>query len=515
MGQDLATQGPVAAIPYREAEFHVIEVDENGSITKLEMVNGDGGVGYIPWWANSIFPILEFPHFHFPSVYSVDENGTLCVTGRSGIKGLGESNKRPVLGYISVTGGGGIGAEIWITGLTDPGFGVDGNATHPDIVIVDGGRGYFNIDPDNFPEANITLATAGTGEVNASVVTRLGGYLNKIPTAGGKHIAPWIEIWDRGRPEKRIDQLNARARATPKVVNGKIEKVVVVDPGSGYVDPIAIVRDYAPRVSEYLDSDSSTTVVSVYRRIWKCTFPRITLDGEEVICGHVHAGMYPPDECPGETDDEYPYQDENGTVLPTTGNLVEEWQARHENPEIDFPIEDPEINTVMHRYCVSAAALGAETAHDHNNSVHLNVGFLSRKCWGTKENYMLLNPQYRKKPEAWAWLDANLSVEVHNGKIKKIVVDYPGDNYFAPSLVVEGSGSGVVGIPVYNDGGTMTDVLFDDPDLTNTHFDTHIVRPSGAGQGFRERPWSWDTAYDSVSSPQEKLFIYRKAADGG
>ena len=195
--------------------------------------------------------------------------------------------------------------------------------------------------------------------------------------------------------------------------------------------------------------------------------------------------------------------------------MVEEWQARHENPEIDFPIEDPEINTVMHRYCVSAAALGAETAHDHNNSVHLNVGFLSRKCWGTKENYMLLNPQYRKKPEAWAWLDANLSVEVHNGKIKKIVVDYPGDNYFAPSLVVEGSGSGVVGIPVYNDGGTMTDVLFDDPDLTNTHFDTHIVRPSGAGQGFRERPWSWDTAYDSVSSPQEKLFIYRKAADGG
>ena len=87
VGQDLALQGPVAAIQYKEAEFHVIEVDENGSITKLEMVNGDGGFGYIPWWTNSAFPSFEFPHVRFPSEYSVDENGTLCVTGRSGIKG--------------------------------------------------------------------------------------------------------------------------------------------------------------------------------------------------------------------------------------------------------------------------------------------------------------------------------------------------------------------------------------------------------------------------------------------
>ena len=50
-----------------------------------------------------------------------------------------------------------------------------------------------------------------------------------------------------------------------------------------------------------------------------------------------------------------------------------------------------------------------------------------------------------------------------------------GDNYFAPALVVEGSGSGVVGIPVYNDEGDMTEVLFDDPELTNVHLDTHIV----------------------------------------
>ena len=148
---------------------------------------------------------------------------------------------RPALGYVSVTGGGGVGAEIWITGL-DTNLGVDGNETHPDIVIVNGGRGYFNIDPDNFPETNITLATPkGAGEVSASVITRLGGYLDKIPKCKGcpggtahDHVAPWIEIWDRGRPEKRIDQLKARARATAKVVNGKIEKVVVVDPGSGY-----------------------------------------------------------------------------------------------------------------------------------------------------------------------------------------------------------------------------------------------------------------------------------------
>ena len=242
---------------------------------------------------------------------------------------------RPVMGYISVTGGGGMGAEIWITGLNDDGE-VEGNRTHPDIVILNGGRGYYNIDPDNFPEANVTRA--GSGESNATVEAKLGGYLTNIPKCKGcpgeenhQHVAPWVEIWDRGRPELRIDQLNARAHAAPKVVNGKIEKVVVTNGGSGYIDPVAIVRDIGPKQSGYKDAESSTTEVTVYRRIWKCTNLRVNLDGEEEECGHVQASMYPPDECPGETDADYPYQDENGTVLPTIGLYVEGWRERHEN----------------------------------------------------------------------------------------------------------------------------------------------------------------------------------------
>ena len=41
--------------------------------------------------------------------------------------------------------------------------------------------------------------------------------------------------------------------------------------GSGYIDPVAIVRDIAPKIEAYKDGDSSTTAITVYRRIWKCT----------------------------------------------------------------------------------------------------------------------------------------------------------------------------------------------------------------------------------------------------
>ncbi|MDA7790543.1 hypothetical protein N8988_00625 [Opitutales bacterium] len=505
------------AITYQEAKFIVTEVDENGSITKIEM--DDNGTGYYefnPRWDNSIFSKITYPHFRFPSSFSItDPDANLTITGPSGKNGWAVAT-RPVMGYISVTGGGGMGAEIWITGLNAAGE-VEGNRTHPDIVILDGGRGYYNIDPDNLPEANVTRA--GSGESNATVEAKLGGYLTNIPKCKGcpggdnhQHVAPWVEIWDRGRPELRIDQLNARAHAAPKVVNGKIEKVVVTNGGSGYIDPVAIIRDIAPKISAYKDADSSTTAVTVYRRIWKCTNLRVNLDGEEEECGHVQASMYPPDECPGETDSDYPYQDENGTVIPTIGLYVEGWRERHENPEIDYPIEDPVYDTNLHKYCIDAGELSSVTGHDHNNSTHLDVRFLSRKCWGTKENYVLLNPHYRSEPEAWQHLDANLSVVSHNGRIKEIIVDYSGDNYFAPAFTVEGSGSGVDAIPVYDDQAKMTRVIFDDPELKNVQLDTHITRPAGAGQGFRERPWTWDNTYESRSSPREKIEILTKFA---
>ena len=500
----------VQPIAYEEAVFIVTEVDENGSITKIEMT--DPGEGYRRWWDNNVFLKGSQPSQIFPSEYFIDTDGTLMVTGRAAD---GTPNQTgPALGYVSVKGGGGIGAEIWITGLTPTGE-VDGSSTNPDIIIVEGGRGYFNIDPDNFPEANITRA--GVGEVNATVITQLGGYLESIPHCRGcpkeknpveekhEHIAPWIEIWDRGRSESIIDDLGVRALATAKVVNGKIEKVVVVDGGSGYIDPIAYVRDVPPKhVAAYYigQVDGNDT----WARVWRCTNLRVNLDGEEEMCGHMHWGKYPPEECPGETDADFPYEDENGTIT-TTGEKVEQWQERHDLP-------------YYHDYCVGRSGVPGE---DHNNSTHLTARFLSRKCWGTKENYKLLDPAYRRSTASWSSLEANVSITAKNGRITEIKVENQGDNYFAPSLLVEGSGSGVDAIPVYNERAKMTSVIFDDPRLKNIQLDTHIKRPLGAGQGFRERPWSWDETYDARGFPREKIKILTKSggalsthnADGG
>jgi len=485
-------------IAYKEAVFKVTEVDENGSITKIEMT--DPGEGYRRWWDNNVFLKGKQPSQIFPSEYFIAPDGTLMVTGRAAD---GTPNQTgPALGYVSVKGGGGIGAEIWITGLNTIGE-VSGTPTNPNIIIVEGGRGYFNIDPDNFPEANITRA--GVGEVNATVITQLGGYLESIPHCRGcpkeklpeeekhEHIAPWIEIWDRGRSESIIDDLGVRAHATAKVVNGKIEKVVVVDGGSGYIDPVAYVRDVPPKhVAAYYigEIDGNKT----WARVWRCTNLRVNLDGEEEMCGHMHWGFYPPEECPGETDANFPYEDENGTIT-ATGEKVEKWQERHDLP-------------YYHDLCVGRLGV---TGEDHNNSTHLTARFLSRKCWGTKENYKLLNPAYRRTTASWSSLEANVSITAKNGRITEIKVENQGDNYFAPSLLVEGSGSGVDAIPVYNERAKMTSVIFDDPRLKNIQLDTHIKRPLGAGQGFRERPWSWDETYDTRGFPREKIKILTKS----
>ena len=78
---------------------------------------------------------------------------------------------------------------------------------------------------------------------------RLGGYLSKIERCSGcvdgnhlpahleepektySHLEPWVEIWDPGRDEYQIDQLQLRAHAAPRVVNGKIADVIVTQSG--------------------------------------------------------------------------------------------------------------------------------------------------------------------------------------------------------------------------------------------------------------------------------------------
>ena len=97
----------------------------------------------------------------------------------------------------------------------------------------------------------------------------LGGYLKEIPRctlceAGApeghdiattespySHLEPWIEIWDRGRSEEEIDSMGARAHAAPKVVNGEIVKVIVTNSGTGYIDPVVMVRDAPPKHIAY------------------------------------------------------------------------------------------------------------------------------------------------------------------------------------------------------------------------------------------------------------------------
>ena len=46
-------------------------------------------------------------------------------------------------------------------------------------------------------------------------------------------------------------------------------------------------------------------------------------------------------------------------------------------------------------------------------------------------------------------------------------------------------------IPIFDDEGYNTATIFDDLNLFNVEFD-ELTRPQGAGQGFVERPWSWD-----------------------
>ena len=68
------------------------------------------------------------------------------------------------------------------------------------------------------------------------------------------------------------------------------------------------------------------------------------------------------------------------------------------------------------------------------------------------------------------------------GKIKDIVVLDGGQMYAALELAVSGTGGSVDTIPVFDEFGALTDIIFDDPDLFNVDRD-NITRPLGAGQG--------------------------------
>ena len=123
-----------------------------------------------------------------------------------------------------------------------------------------------------------------------------------------------------------------RALATAKVRNGKIEKVIVLKSGRGYIDPVANMRAGPPVLaSRYDDNDhfneyinlrgdrfwksshSSRQIPSNKIRngwgvqgiphddvelLWRCTNLRNKVVKLEE-CGHIHTGQYPPENLSG------------------------------------------------------------------------------------------------------------------------------------------------------------------------------------------------------------------------
>ena len=452
-----------SSVPYdfEEAILEVEEIDLNtGAITKVKAISG--GKGYVNY---QNLKEEEYPHIFYP--------------------------------MVSVSGGGGRGAQLRANVETNGSIDMDDPVT-----IINGGIGYFNWVPGNHPIAKHSkFGSLDPGEKNATLEVRLGGYIKEIPrckdceegaplghdvansTAPFSHLEPWIEIWDRGRSETDIDEAGDRAHGAPKVVNGKIDKIVMTKSGRGYIDPVAYVRDIAPKATNYwVKADE-------YTRKWKCTFVRTTKDGQKIECGHIQVGLYPPELCPGETDEQFPYTDENGTVLVPTGDQISAWRARHDK---------------AHGACSSSEN-------------HLNASFLARKCWGTKTSYILDDDAFYRTPRSdWLHMDANLSVICENGKIVEIVVEDNGSNYYASQVYAEGSGTGVDAFPVFDEYGLNTSVILDDPNLKNLELD-NIPRPKGAGQGFQDRPWSWDVLNDplnpAVDEPEVITVVVRHSQD--
>ncbi len=122
----------------------------------------------------------------------------------------------------------------------------------------------------------------------------------------------------------------------------------------------------------------------------------------------------------------------------------------------------------------------------------------------------LSNPNYRDEIDGWIPFNARCSAIFSNGQIVEIIVDNPGSGYASPEIVVAGTGSGVEAIPVFGDTGKIVRIVYDDPALKNEEL-SPVSSPSGAGQGFSERPWALDevvrvTVVDEYSYSQANHF---------
>ncbi|MDG1138612.1 MAG: DUF5011 domain-containing protein [Opitutales bacterium] len=427
---------------------------------------------------------------------AVDSNGTLgenaivVIDGGKGYELItNDAGDKAYFPAIQISGGGGNGAFAIATDLNV----TEGNFSRVEVII--GGRGYFNTNSTNIPKAALSHTTSLTAdEEDANFTVRLGGLWDEIPPCDkcteGKHGVrgwfdkpshshPWVEIWDRARTEEEIDTNEDRAHAVAKIKDGKIEKIIVTESGRGYRDPVAYVRGVAPKHHAYDPYDD------VSNREWRCTNIRETIEGQLLECGHIERSSYPPESCLGEVDENFLIDEEN------TDQKVIAWQKRHTGLARHLCKLEDKI-TIFNE--------GVES--DYNTTAHMSVNFKSRKCGGTKVNFVLLNDYARFPYEDWEVFDASFTLLVRNGEIQEIVVDDGGDMYSANEIDLAGSGSGVDAIPIFDEDGKMIRVIFDDPKLRNLEYD-QILRPQGAGQGFQERPWSWDQTYEPTFGVRE------------
>ena len=216
---------------------------------EVSLIGGYPQIKDLAEWVANANPL---PYPFTPAQFvvgAVDQDGAILnFTKIDG--GQGYNPDRPPT--VVITGGGGSGASAKATVADD--------GSIDTVEIESGGRGYFNINPSNQPTAQLVVDPTDPLiglEQDANLSVRLGGFLNGIPRCnrcGDGHHAntsdrhedkfyyhrdPWVEIWDRNRSEITIDEMGDRALATAKVRNGKIEKVIVLKSGRGYIDPVA------------------------------------------------------------------------------------------------------------------------------------------------------------------------------------------------------------------------------------------------------------------------------------
>ena len=225
------------------------------------------------------------------------------------------------------------------------------------------------------------------------------------------------------------------------------------------MDPVVYVRG-SPNNKDIPDIRSNYfgIVNGVRQRQWRCTNLRESVDGSIAECGHIQMGLYPPEKCPGDNVDNH---------IPVAG---------------------------------------------YDDSDHVNKTFKTTTCTGTKASYVLINDPYRYPYEDWQPWDAKLVALSEGGKIKEIVVLDGGNMYGSTQVAVSGSGGGVDVVAAFDDEGKNTHVLFDDPTLKNLETDV-IPRPLGAGQGFMERPWSWDNNHEPTYGFREVVSTMSVGSD--